>query len=363
MKKKMTALILAAALGLTLLSGCDGSGGENSGPSDLSSDPASSEPAKVVINPLTGEDGFNPDAVGKRPVAVMVSNIKDSLPQWGISEADLVYEAVTEGGITRLMCMYADPDAVPKVGPVRSVREYYPQFSEPFHALFVHFGGSTTGYDALSEYKIEDIDGMAFSGTAFLQDQGKVSSGISREHTFYTSTELLEPAISKKGFSMSHSCPSAFHFVEPGETAALSDGSADRATVRFSGYTTAVFEYDQSSGKYLKSQYGQAHIDANNQQRVAVDNVVILYAPTSKIGDTYLTRYDLTSGEGYYLSKGKVQELNWSKGTYNAMFKLTDSEGGAVSFNPGKTWVCVVPNDQKGSTVLEDTQAASSPAE
>ena len=357
MKKRIMAFTLAAALCLTLFAGCNG-GGESS----QSSSESSSEPV-AVINPLTGEDGFSTSAVGKRPVAVMVSNIKQSLPQWGISDADIVYEAVTEGGITRLMCMYADPDAVPKVGPTRSVREYYPQFSEPFHALFVHFGGSTTGYDALKEYNIEDIDGMVFSGTSFLQDKERASSGVGREHTFYTSTELLKPAIEKKGFSMSYNCPQAFNFVKEGESASLTGGAAEKATVRFSGYTTAVFDYDQASGKYLKSQYGQPHIDANNQKQVAVDNVVILYSPTSQIGNTYLTRYDLTGGQGYYLSKGKYEAINWSKGSYNSMFKFTDSEGVSVSFNTGKTWVCVVPNSEKGATVLEGGSNASGSGE
>lgn len=354
MKKRIAAVVLAVVMGSFLLSGC----GEEKVEEPDSFIESSSEVA--VINPLTGEDGFNPDAVGKRPVAVMVSNIKDSLPQWGISDADLVYEAVTEGGITRLMCMYADPDAVPKVGPVRSVREYYPQFSEPFHALFVHFGGSTTGYDALNEYQIEDIDGMIFSGTSFLQDEERLSTGIGREHTFYTNSELLKPAIEKKEFSMAGTCPSAFNFVKPGESAALTGSTVDKATVRFSGYTTAVFEYDYASGKYLKSQYGQPHIDANNQKQIEVSNVVILYSPTSTIEGTYLTRYDLTGGDGYYLSGGKAQEITWSKDAYNTMFEITDTEGNDVTFNTGKTWVCVVPQGEKGSTVLENTKVGFS---
>ena len=77
-------------------------------------------------NPLTGEYGFNENAVGKRPVAVMVSNIKAALPQYGIDEADIVYELPVEGGITRLMAIYADYTNVPDVCSVRSCRYYYP---------------------------------------------------------------------------------------------------------------------------------------------------------------------------------------------------------------------------------------------
>lgn len=355
MKKRFLSLLLCAAAGLSLFAGCDNSGAP-SGSGSQSESVSSSKPAPVV-NPLTGEDGFT--ATGKRPVAVMVSNIKESLPQWGITSADIVYEAVTEGGITRLMCMYADPSAVPKVGPVRSVREYYPQFSEPFKALFVHFGGSTTGYDALKEYKTEDIDGLSMANTCFQQEQARVQKGIGKEHTYYTNASLIAAGAEKKKYSMDGTTPKAFSFVEPGASATLAGDTVDKATVRYSGYTTAVFQYDASAGKYLKSQYGKPHVDANNDAQVAVDNVVILYSPTSPVPNTYLTRYDLTSGSGYYLSKGKAVPLTWSKGAYNQNFVLKDENGAAVQFNTGKTWVCVVPEGEKGATKLENTAAAA----
>lgn len=155
----------------------------------------------------------------------------------------------------------------------------------------------------------------------------------------------------------------AFNFVEPGSSASLTGAQVDKATVRFSGYTTAVFEYDAFSAKYLKSQYGEPHVDANTGEQVAVDNVIIIYSPTSQISGTYLTRYDLTSGTGVYLSHGLSQEFEWSKGDYNDPFVFTDENGDELSFNTGKTWVCVVPQSEIGSTVLENTAAQESAAE
>lgn len=358
MKRKILPLLLTALLCLTLLGGCQNTD-ESSGSSSSSSVP---DPEPVyVLNPLTGEDGFAESALGKRPVAVMVSNVKQSLPQWGIGEADLVYEAVTEGGITRLMCMFANPDEIPNIGPVRSVREYFPQFSEPFGALFVHFGGSTTGYDAVSEYKVNNIDGMALSSVCFKQDTSRIPTP-GKEHSYYTNSELIKVGIERKDYKTEGECPAAFSFVKPDETASLTGEKVDKATVRFSGYTTAVFDYDKGTKSYLKSQYGQPHIDANTQKQVAVDNVLILYAPTTGIGDTILTRYELTSGGGYYLSQGGSQEVSWSKGKYDAMFKITDEDGKTVSFNPGKTWVCVVPASEKSATVLETAAGDASNA-
>jgi hypothetical protein len=87
-------------------------------------------------NPLTGLSGYNENAVGKRPVAIMVNNIKDSLPQYGIEQADVIYEIPVEGGITRLMAVYADYTNVPDVCSIRSCRYYYPIISYGMDAIY-----------------------------------------------------------------------------------------------------------------------------------------------------------------------------------------------------------------------------------
>ena len=97
-----------------------------------------------VKNPLTGEYGFNANAVGKRPVAVMVSNIKASLPQYGIDDADIIYELPVEGGITRLMAVYADYTEVPDICSVRSCRYYYPILAYGMDAIYCHWGTDRT---------------------------------------------------------------------------------------------------------------------------------------------------------------------------------------------------------------------------
>ena len=112
-------------------------------------------------NPLTGEYGFNENAVGKRPVAVMVSNIKAALPQYGIDEADIVYELPVEGGITRLMAIYADYTNVPDVCSVRSCRYYYPLIAYGMDAIYCHWGSDKTiALDTLNYLDIDRFDGQ-----------------------------------------------------------------------------------------------------------------------------------------------------------------------------------------------------------
>ncbi|MEG2770326.1 MAG: DUF3048 domain-containing protein, partial [Oscillospiraceae bacterium] len=150
--KKVFSIILVFALMLTVFTAC-GNGNTNSGDpifggNDSVATPAPTPtPVPLTPEPLTGlkKDSSYPN--GKCPVAVMVNNIKmsngnDAFPQWGIGSADLIYEMVTEGGITRLMAIFADYEHMPKVGPVRSARDQHVQMMLPLDALYVHEGAS-----------------------------------------------------------------------------------------------------------------------------------------------------------------------------------------------------------------------------
>ena len=171
--KRVFSLSLAAALMISLLSGCSSKspvpGGDAASGADSSvvSANASSEArgADQNYNPLTGEFNLKDRAVGKRPISVMVNNIKKAWPQNGLNAADICYEMVTEGGITRIMAVFSDVASVPKVGSVRSARHQFTDCSIPLNTIFVHIGGSEPGYAALSERKIDHIDGIYFSSS------------------------------------------------------------------------------------------------------------------------------------------------------------------------------------------------------
>ena len=81
----------------------------------------------VVYNPLTGIEGYNEAAVGKRPIALVVENDPKARPQWGIDDPekspDIILEGEMEGGETRTLWFYADMNSLPsQVGPLRSAR-------------------------------------------------------------------------------------------------------------------------------------------------------------------------------------------------------------------------------------------------
>ena len=95
------------------------------------------------VNPLTGLcDGVSDTALTRKPVAIMVSNSYDSLPQWGISQADIIYEMPAEGRITRFLAIFQDPSKIEKLASIRSSRPYFIDIAQSYGAVYIHFGGS-----------------------------------------------------------------------------------------------------------------------------------------------------------------------------------------------------------------------------
>ena len=305
------------------------------------------------FNPLTGQNNLADVAVDKRPVSIMISNIKKALPQRGITSADIAYEVLVEGGITRIMGVFADYTKIPQVGPVRSVRHYYPELALPLNTVFVHWGGSNQGYNAIKTKGVENIDGMAYSNISFITDK-TLASQKGREHSNFAYGEGIQKGIEKKGYDLNYENAPAFNFVKEGESATLTTGTADYIMVPFSQYCKAEFEYDAQTGKYKKSQFSQPHIDANNNQQVEVDNVFIVYADVSVIdAPSGLLDIKFASGSGYYVSQGKYQSVNYTKSSSTSGFVFKTPEGEEIKVNPGKSWVCVLNKTAKSSTLLE----------
>lgn len=308
---------------------------------------------KKTVNPLTGEE-IPADQKDKRPVAVMVENSKQALPQWGLSSADIVYETVVEGGITRNMALFYNADAIPKIGPVRSVREYYPPIATPFDSLFVHFGGSGTGYDAIKSCNLDDIDGITQS-SAFAQDKNRISRG--KEHSYYTSADLINKIVAQNQISMSRNVDNAFNFSDDG---CPKTGAAFGVNFAFSSYCPAGFTYDETSQKYKKSEFGAAQTDADTNTQIAVDNVLLLYANVTTQADGVHKSIDLSGGgSGIYLNKGEYANINWVKKNDKSNIELTDENGSPITVNRGKFWICMVPNEMKGKTSLVGADSGS----
>lgn len=346
---KTLSLIFALTLIVTAFTGCGGNEEE-----PTTTEPTTvitTEPPVVYRNPLTGEAGYNEELIGNRPVMVVVENHSQARPQWGLTSSDIVFEMVAEGGITRMILMYADASRLPdKVGPVRSTRHYFLDLAEGYDAIFTHFGQSTYAKQQLQSHDIDNINGYV-DGSYFSRDK---SRNVDSEHTAYTTKEWVIKAIEDKEYrtSLKDGYENAFNFNIDGDRV-LKDGSCVTATVSFSSSYTYTLNYDKQENVYYSSFNGNPFMDSNGTQQ-NFENIVILYTNISAIsGDTKnRVDFDLSEGEGRYISNGSYEDISWKKGDSTDMLKLYDSEGEELKLNTGRTYIAICDDSRESANTV-----------
>ena len=270
-------LILLMLLGMLAFAGC----GKSSEQEITTNQP---EPEKTV-NFLTGFEGnYNP---GARPVAVTVNNLEASLPQYGISEADIIMEFPVEGGITRLMALYGDYRRVPSVCSVRSCRYYFPIFAKGFDAVYFCFGSNETlATPTLERLGADYIDGNKESDSLVFERDSERLESYSSEHTVYLKGRNMEQIFEKYGFSAERDeslGEAAFDFAD--EVISL-ETPCTELTAEFSSSYYSDFYYDSEIGEYLKSHNSQPHIDQKSGEQLSFTNVLLLEAETTHYNGT-----------------------------------------------------------------------------
>ncbi len=301
------------------------------------------------INPLTGEANYPEELLKNRPVLISVENHKDARPQWGITDADIVWEMEAEGGITRMLLMFADASRIPdQVGPTRSARHYFVELVEGFDAIFVHFGGSPQAYTQLDNRGTDHIDGMTDSG-AFARDN---SRNVSSEHRAYTTGEKVMNAIENKGFRTEADDDYLNPFKFNATAKKLADGDCNSMVVAFSSYATYTYNYSAEDNLYYSTLNGNSFKDSDGNQQ-SFTNLLICYADKSSLGDAKgRISFDLSEGEGVYVSNGTYQKITWEKGDYSDMMKFYDADGKELALNAGRTYIGIVASSQEGACTI-----------
>ncbi len=311
-------------------------------------------------NPLTGyrKDETYPEE--QRPVAIMINNIYDSLPQRGLSSADIIYEMVTEGGITRIMAVYTDYRTVPMTGPVRSARDQFIQLMFPLNAIYVHIGTSIYATEMLNYYAYQNIDGIYLGSTAFYFDTERAKDRDT-EHCWYVNGDLITAGIAQVGISDQGALRPVFNFIDPtAESVVLEGGEAANIAFRFSGYTDAAFTYDPITNRYFKFEFGIPQIDDNNGQQISFDNVFVLGTDVNFKPDDFCTDFDFSSGTGYYFTGGKFIAIKWEKGEPLDPLVLTNLDGTPLEVNCGQSYVAFI--DYRHLNDISITGAATDPS-
>lgn len=296
------------------------------------------------FNNLTGVYDLSAEAVGKRPVAVMVNNITFSLPQYGIAAADMIIECPVEGTITRLMAVYGDMTKIPNVCSIRSCRYYFPIIAQSFDAVYVHWGkDETVARQTLEDLGVDRLDGYSNS-YVFDRDQERMQY-YAYEHTGYFKGPLAESAIDGAGIRKQikdDKNKPVFSFAE--EPQKLSDTVCTYCDVPFSSEYFSEFFYNEEEGVYYKNHNGSPHMDVAENKQLSFENVFALGTSTEVINpNNHLISLDWHGGDGYYLSQGTIVPIKWSKADEFADIVITDTEGNIMQVNPGKSYIGFTP--------------------
>lgn len=317
-------------------------------PTETEPVPTETEPVILYHNPLTGE--VIPEYSENRPFAIMFNNIKAAMPQHGIGNADILFETLAEGGITRCMGIFHDISDVAAFGSIRSARKYFVQLAQGFDALYVHAGGSEEAINYLDSIKWNHLDGVYGSGAGryFYRDQNRLNAGYSREHTMFIQPSGIYSYAAAKGYPTTR--PGGVNLGwQFGDSSTLNGSAAGNVTVSFGSSSrskTTSFAYHADDGLYYASQYGTAHIDGATGQQQRYRNVLVLKTSVVKQSDGsgLLTITTVGSGSGYFACDGKIIPINWSRISSTSPFVFTTEGGEILTLGVGKTYIAVIPN-------------------
>lgn len=298
-----------------------------------------------ALDPLTGEYGMREGAAGKRPVAVMVNNLKGALPQYGIAEADIIYELPVEGGITRLMAVYPDWENVPNVCSVRSCRYYYPIICLGMDAIYCHWGlDQTMAKDVLERTQIDHLDGGYLFGSVFFRDPNRVGV-YSSEHTGYMDGAKFAQYVTdhsiRTELGAEYKQP-VFRFADEDTPVTPEAQKAAHVILGFSGAYYSTFDYDAASGTYKKQHSGAPHIDQNTGEQLSFENVFILQTDIHLSADGYRMDVALTGGAGWYIANGGAERISWRKDAETAPIRVYHADGSELTVSAGKSYIGII---------------------
>lgn len=305
----------------------------------------------------------------RRPLGVMIENHTEARPQSGLSSADVVFEAVAEGGITRFLAIFYCQDAS-IIGPIRSARIYFIRLLEGFgkNPLYAHVGGANTpgpadalGYlSELGWSSYNDLNQFSVPFPNFWRDNERLPNRAT-EHTVYSSTKKLwQYAKEKRGLTdvdedniSWNKDFTSWKFKEDeqldkrGMIAKIDFGFWDNLASDFN----VVWNYDKTTNSYKRDNGGVAHIDKNTGKPISAKNIIVIFVKESPANDGYegghLLYKVVGSGDVLIFQDGKVIEGSWEKEDEESQLKFFDNSGKEISMVRGQVFIEILPIGNK----------------
>jgi hypothetical protein len=302
----------------------------------------STAPPPPPVSPLTGGGQGDAARLNRPAIVVKIDNVDPARPQAGLDGADVVFEEMVEGRVTRLIAVFQSTDSA-RIGPVRSTRTTDIDIVSALnHPLYSYSGGNTGFVAQLRAAPVVDVGADSHAGPYIR------SGPHGAPHNLYTSTAGLL-ALAPKG---SGPPPALFAYRASGQAAA-SVGAAPAQHLDFNfGFSSASWDWDPASSTWKRGQNGSADVLQSGAQ-IGAANVVVQFIPYTT--DGYATGEGINpapaipkgqtvgSGTAEILTGNKVVQAHWSKAGSTAVTQFTDSSGQPITLSPGPTWVELAP--------------------
>lgn len=318
---------------------CSGGGGtaarEPARPADGADGPTTTRPLPTY--PLTGLPVTDPATAARPALVVKIDNAPKARPQAGLERADVVFEELVEGGVTRFLAVFHSHDADP-LGPVRSVRPVDPEIVTPLGGLFAYSGGAPKFQAMIRRAPVKDVGADAFP-EAYRRDRSRPAPNnlFTRTPLLYTRADGESPP------------PRWFDFRRPGEPfSGTGLEPVGRMVVSMGQRTSVAWDWDQSAGLWRRTTNGTPHVLAGGGQYGA-DNVLLQFVPYRAtddldVGNNHVPTAEVTgSGDVIALSAGHMVRGRWRKPSVASVTDYEDLDGRPIRLAPGRTWVMLVP--------------------
>lgn len=295
---------------------------------------AEQPPQYPYTAPFTGLG--SQERLDQRPIMVMINNAPEARPQSGLNKADLVYEVLSEGEMTRFLAIFHSqkPEVI---GPVRSIRPYFIQIGAGLDAMLVHAGGSPDALSTLARSDYSHLDEIP-NGKYFWREKFRVAP-----HNLYTKPELIEQAMLDKGIRMTGELP-YFPFLP--EDAVITEGEpATKIDLSFHSLNKAGYVYDPEQKKYMRTTAGKPHLDLTTNEQLSATNLLVIASRHRVLDNVGRRQVDVVGpGDGYLFQQGKAKKIKWKRS--NGVIRAYEDAAltKELPLLRGNTWVAIVPN-------------------
>ena len=278
-----------------------------------------------------------------RPIAVMIDNHNLAWPQAGLNKAYLVYEAIVEGGETRLMALFKGVD-VDKIGPVRSSRHYFLDYAMENDAIYVHYGWSPQAQSDIGKYKVNNINGLTESNSTFWRVKDKAAP-----HNAATSTAKILASAEKHKYKTTSNATSVLNYTNKEVTLEDSDITATKVKIPYSDLQSVTYEYNAETKRYERYARGKKQTDWDSKEVVSTKNIILTFAKNTDLNDGEnkgrQTLSNIGTLNGYYITNGKAIKIKCEKTARDKKTVYKDLEGNVIEVNDGNTFMQICPID------------------